>query len=336
MQHGWGARDSDAGPVLYCLVPKDLAPKLYELLRRYFRHDPSIEVIVERRFVERRQRLDRRRKQTDDGAATQEQRRRIRGHGGRRVAERRAALVAADAPALPRRARELAGRLVFARRREPVGRSAEDIDTAKLVGRIQAGDRDAFAMLYMRYFDRVYGYLRVLLRDPHAAEDVAQQVFAQAFTALPRFELDRPFWVWLFVIMRNSALNELRRRGRLLPEDPAQVDRRRQLGEDPSADMEALSWISDRELLMFIERLPLAQRQVLLLRYMLDLSNSEIASALNRSPADISLLHHRALKFLRGRLAALGRAPDHSKRLRWQPVVRKATVLRSRRFALLP
>jgi RNA polymerase sigma-70 factor (ECF subfamily) len=244
--------------------------------------------------------------------------------------------VSVDPRELPRRALAHAGQLKFVERLEPVARVAEDIDTARLVTRIQAGDGDAFAIVYMRYFDRIYGYLSAVLRDADAAEDVTQQVFAQVFSALPRFELDRSFWVWLFVITRNCLLNEFRRRGRVVPEDPVQLDRRRELSEDSTGDVDALSWISDRELFMFIERLPLVQRQVLLLRYMFDLSNGQIAAILDRSPPDVSLLHHRALRFLRGRLVAIGRDPDHMRRLRWQPVVRKAPVLRARRFALTP
>ena len=328
--------------VSYCVIPRDLAPTLHERLRHHFRTDPTVEVIVERRAAERRGSADRRAAAAQGAApsATAPDRRRIRSRRGRRSAERRATLIAVGAPALPRRARAHAQRLLFVERLEPTGKAAEDADTTRLVARIQTGDTEAFAILYMRYFDRVYGYLRVLLRDAHAAEDVAQQVFAQVLSALPGFDLERPFWVWLFVIMRNSALNELRRRGRLQPEDPSELDRRRERGlpdEDAVPDgLAALSWVSDRELYMLVERLPLAQRQVLLMRYMLDLSNRQIAAVLDRSAADVAVLHHRALAFLRGRLAALGHPPRHARRARLQPLIRKAPVLRSRRFALLP
>jgi RNA polymerase sigma-70 factor (ECF subfamily) len=222
--------------------------------------------------------------------------------------------------------------------RDPSGRDsaptqeAQDAETARLVTRIQAGERDLFALLYMRYFDRVYSYLRVMLGDAHQAEDVAQRVFIDVLEGLPSYEARAPFRGWLFVIVRNQALNELRRRGRIEPQEPATIDRSRE-GACVDEELPALRWVSDRELVMFIDRLPLAQRQVLLLRFMLDMGHAEIARLLERSPEDVRNLQSRALRFLRVRLTALGRGPRRVRGgLSRRP--QQAPVLRMRRFAL--
>jgi RNA polymerase sigma-70 factor (ECF subfamily) len=214
-------------------------------------------------------------------------------------------------------------------------RKAEDAQVARLVGRIQSGERDAFAEVYETYFDRVYSYLRVMLRSSHEAEDAAQQVFVKAMEALPRYRTGtKPFRAWLFTIARNHALDQLRAKGRMQPEDPAELDLRR----DAKAEEEvpALDWISDQDLLLFLERLPDAQRQVLALRFMLDMTTAEIASVLDCKPNDVSVLQYRALTFLRDRLAAIGRGPERRRASdpmrRW---VRPARVLRRRRFAML-
>jgi RNA polymerase sigma-70 factor (ECF subfamily) len=307
-------------PIVYCLVPRDLAPRLHDLLHKHFRADAAVEVVVERRAHERRVAPDRR-----AGAS-------------RRIHERRAALVPVAAPELPRRARAYAAQLTFAQRVEPATLAREDQDTARLVARIQAGDNDAFALLYTRYFDRVYSYLRILLADHHAAEDAAQQVFVQLMQALPSYERRRqPFRAWLFVVVRNYALNQLRQRNRLEIVDPEQLDRRRERAapdEEPAFDV--VDWISDRELLLFVERLPPVQRQVLLMRYMLQLDNAEIAAVLRRKPAEIKVLHYRALRFLRDRLTAVGRTPRDIDRAGVQRRFRQAGVLRARRYALTP
>jgi RNA polymerase sigma-70 factor (ECF subfamily) len=336
-----GGRDRDGGPstgsrpVVYCLIPRDLAPKLHELLRGHFRGDPSVEVTVERRGDERRDRGDRRR--ADAGAPGAGERRCIRSAAGRRVVERRASLVATGAPGeLPRRARAHADRLVFVERLEPSDQVTEDADTARVVTRIQAGDSDAFAVLYMRYFDRVYGYLRIALQDAHGAEDVAQQVFIRVLQALPRYERRRqPFRAWLFTIVRNAAINELRRHSRTDPVDPARLSRWRD-AEQPEDDLDALSWITDRELLMLVERLPLAQRQVLVLRFMLGMTSTETAAVLGRGATDVRNLQLRALRFLRDRLAALGRHSISDRGIRMRRWPKPAPVLRSRRFSLSP
>jgi RNA polymerase sigma-70 factor (ECF subfamily) len=319
-------------PRVYCVLPRDLAPALHELLRRHFSHDDQIEVVVERRDNGRRMCAERRTEPADPLTPTD--RRRIRHASGRRVAERRALTVTIEPPVLPRRARNLAGRLLFVERLEPSSQTLEDVDTSRLVIQFQTGDRDVFATLYMRHFGRVYGYLRILLRDPHEAEDAAQEVFLKAFQALARYELrEVPFRGWLFTIARNHVLDRLGALERIAPVEPEELHRRRE-ASGSEADF-SLEWITDRELLMFIERLPLAQQQVLLLRYMYDLPYDRIAQVLGRtSPNEVRKLHQRATAQLRARLEAIGREPRAGRRAQWQRRPTFLGVIRARRYAL--
>jgi RNA polymerase sigma-70 factor (ECF subfamily) len=324
-----------ARPVVYCLIPLELAGQLHEVLRRHFVGDPAVEVIVERRGAERRLAEDRR--QIRQPASEEAGRRRIRSVTGRRVGDRRAPLIAVvpDRP-LPRRARPHLAEISFVERLEPSTQALEDRDSARLVMRIQAGDAEAFSALYMRYFDRVYDYLRIALRDSHTAEDGVQQVFMKAFESIDRYEWrGTAFRAWLFTIARNVALMQLRAGGRTEVTDPIELNHQHGQSSDAVSSAEVLDWISNRELMMFIERLPLPQRQVLVLRYVLDLRISEVAQVMGRSANDISQLHSRALSFLRARLSALGSAPDrHHQRVRARRRVVQAWVLRSRRYAL--
>ena len=77
---------SDQRTITYCVVAGDLAEELHEPLRRHWREDPSIEVIVERRASDRR-RFDRRRR--DAGPPTEGDRRAVRNPTGRRVRSRK-------------------------------------------------------------------------------------------------------------------------------------------------------------------------------------------------------------------------------------------------------
>jgi RNA polymerase sigma-70 factor (ECF subfamily) len=211
---------------------------------------------------------------------------------------------------------------------------AEDADTARLVVRIQAGEEELFARLYERYFDRVYGFLRVMLRDAHEAEDATQQAFMQVLEALPGFKpRGQGFRAWLFTVARNKGIDHQRKQKKLGVMEPAALDRQRDNG--PPQELPVLNWISDDDLLLFVERLPLPQRQALLLRYMLDLTNEEIGQAMGRTPEDVRKLHHRALRFLESRLGAIGREPPNGRRIRMRRWSKQATVLRRRRFALM-
>lgn len=320
--------------MIYCIVPRELAPKLLEPLRRHFIHSLEVEVVVERRAAERRTESGRRNVQRGVGEA---ERRRIRHTAGRRVADRRVQTLAVEIAELPRKARAHQDRLVFIERLEPSQIEAEDRDTSRLVLRFQAGDEGVFNTLYMRYFDRVYSHLRIVLRDEHEAEDATQEVFVRVLKGLADYELRSavPFRGWMFSIVRNYGHDLLVRRNRVQVEEPSKIEQRRECVDPASVDMSPLDWLTDRELVMLIERMPIAQRQVLVLRYMMQLRNTEIAEVLGRSPDSIRKLHERAMAFLHDRLTALGRTSGE-RRPGSTRISRQAIVLRRRRFALLP
>jgi RNA polymerase sigma-70 factor (ECF subfamily) len=222
-------------------------------------------------------------------------------------------------------------------RLEPSHQWAEDTDTARVITQIQGGNQDAFAIVYMRYFDRVYSYLKVVLGDDaHAVEEAVQEVFVRVLAALPRYERrEQPFRAWLFTIARNHVLSQLQKQGRVDPTDPSVLDSWRE-GEQDSGGLGSLDWITDRELLLFIERLPLLQRQVLVLRFLIGFGHREVAAILGRTESDVSVAQSRALRFLRERLTAVGRGPREARQrdqMR-RPLV-KARVARRRRTALL-
>lgn len=331
MQENGGARNGHGRPATaYCIVPRDLAHRLHEPLRAFFRDEP-VEVVVELRERERRRRS---RRGSPTARAPEEERRSVRSKKGRRIGERRAMVVPVPAPALPPKVRRYAERLEFVERIEPGDEHAEDVDTARLVARWQSSEEEAFNALYLRYFDRIYSYVQTALNDPHEAEDETQQVFTRALVALPRYEIrsDKPFRVWLFHIARNTVIDHLRKHRLIHAEAPERIDERLAC-EAAEIEPRGLDWLSDSRLVMLIERLPLAQRKVLTLRYFLGFSTPEIATALGRSPVSVRNLEHRALRFLEGRLDAR-QAARRSRRAPMLIRVKRPPVLRGRKFAL--
>lgn len=179
----------------------------------------------------------------------------------------------------------------------------EDAESARLVRQLQLGDPDAFGRLYLRYFDRIYGYVRMALRDAHDAEDATQDVFAQAYRALPRFELrGQPVRGWLFRVARNVAIDRLRRR-RTHPEAPMDLDGHGEAGAPDEADALRHDGLLDQ-----VRLLPDAQREVVVLRYAMEFTFPEIAEVTGRTPAAVRQMHQRAISTLRTKLEPLRQA----------------------------
>jgi RNA polymerase sigma-70 factor (ECF subfamily) len=291
--------------MIYCLVPGDLGDLLHEPLRDCFRDEPALEVVVEFRRRDRRKLTDRR---THASAAAAE-RRRVRNLAGRRVEERRAAAMSVPAPELPAVAAPYADRLQFVSRAEPPSQHLEDVDSERLVIAYQAGDEAQFPVLYARYFDRVYTYMRLVLDEPRGAEDATDRVFASVLAQLPRHQLRRtPFRIWLFACARSVAVQELLRL--------SAAESRRRSSEDGAASFSPMpAWISDRQLQGLIGELSRPHRQVLFLLYGAGLKTSQVAAVLERSPDTIRRQQARALRALRDALIAAGRDPLDSTRI---------------------
>src|SRR6184192_1810326 len=92
--------------------------------------------------------------------------------------------------------------------------SAEQDPDAALMLRVRQGDTSAFAELVDKYKQPVTNMAARMLRDATEAEDLAQNVFIQVYKSAHRYQVASKFSTWLFTIVRNLCLNEIRRRSR--------------------------------------------------------------------------------------------------------------------------
>ena len=183
--------------------------------------------------------------------------------------------------------------------RAPGPASGGDPDLADV--RAAQADRAAFAVLYRRYLDRVYGYAFYQLGDHHDAEDATERTFTAVLRALPGFRDEgASFRAWLFRIAHHTIANARRSRARRRVERlPATFDR-----PAPNADPAGIVGRADelRTVLRAVSELPDDRRQVVLLRFVDGLSAREIGEVMDRSEGAARVLLHRALRDLEGRL----------------------------------
>lgn len=172
-----------------------------------------------------------------------------------------------------------------------------------LVDAAQA-DPARFDALYRKYVAQVYNYAVYELGDHHEAEDATERTFLSALAGLTRFEEHaRPddgegastFRIWLFRIARN-VVAERRRRWRRRPEAPLD------LVSDAPAPGDVEGAVVAREMaasaLRAVERLPGDRRRAVTLRFVHEMSTSEIAEILGRSEGAVRVLIHRGLRGL--------------------------------------
>ena len=160
---------------------------------------------------------------------------------------------------------------------------------AALVRKARAGSREAAGELFTRHWPGAWRAALVVTGRREMADDVAQDAFERAFAALSRFDERRPFAAWLHRITVNRALDLLRRERRLVGLDT--------VAEPPSAwrDLGA----EDRALLDAVATLGLQRRTVVVLRYGLGYTPTEIAEMLELPVGTVNSRLARALEDLR-------------------------------------
>ena len=158
----------------------------------------------------------------------------------------------------------------------------------QLVALFRAGSDEAFRILYDRYRQRLFAYVRQMLagHSRQDAEDVLQDVFVRAFGALRRDKRDVNVRAWLYRVAHNRCIDHLRR-----PVPPAseifEMSRKPLL--DPVEEAQRRDDL--RRLVADVGRLPAQQRSALLMREIDGLSYADLAAALDVTiPAVKSLL----------------------------------------------
>jgi RNA polymerase sigma-70 factor (ECF subfamily) len=174
----------------------------------------------------------------------------------------------------------------------------------EIVARVRAGDAALFEVLMRRHNQRLYRAVRSVVADEAEVEDVMQQAYLHAYTALGGFAGLSSFATWLTRIGLNEALGRRRKQSWLEPVETLPDRTEDGLMEPaPTPEDVAASRETVRMVEQAIDRLAPIHRTVLMLRDIEQLSTEEAASILQVSEDVVKVRLHRARLALREALA---------------------------------
>jgi RNA polymerase sigma-70 factor, ECF subfamily len=190
-------------------------------------------------------------------------------------------------------------------------RNDPDVD---LMQRVRGGDTAAFRELFAKYGEAVVSFAYRFVNSRSRAEELAQDAFLQIYRARARYEARARFSTYLYRVVTNLCLNELRRfeyqgkteplEGRPLGDDEEGT---RELADTSLPEVEDLLAGSETgaRIKKVLDKLPANQKSALLLSRVEGLSYQEVAECLETTESAVKSLIFRATQTLREELADL-------------------------------
>jgi RNA polymerase sigma-70 factor (ECF subfamily) len=166
-------------------------------------------------------------------------------------------------------------------------------DEHKLILEAKGGGGEAFGRLYDHYLPAIYRFILLKVGQREEAEDLTHQVFLKAWTNISGFsEKGLPFSSWLYRIARNLVIDNYRKSRTVISIDEEFVSEK--LIFQPN-----ISDIDDKKdialIMSSIQQLKDVERDVIIMRFVEDLSTKEVSEVINKSEGAVKLIQHRAI-----------------------------------------
>jgi RNA polymerase sigma-70 factor, ECF subfamily len=190
---------------------------------------------------------------------------------------------------------------------------APDADR-RLVERFLRGDARAFELLFRKHQSYAFNVAYGLVGNCDDAADITQEAFLRVHRNMERFRGDASFTTWLYRVVVNLAITELRRRTRsrtLLMEDIAPAEAWRSEAEGDDAPALHLELDEERETVQqVLKHLPPDYRAVLVLRHFQQLAYEEMCQVLGLTMSQVKTRLHRARRMFKERYQGLVEVQD--------------------------
>lgn len=159
------------------------------------------------------------------------------------------------------------------------------------------GEASAFGFLYDKYQPQIYRFIYFKVSHREEAEDLCHQVFLSAWQNIEEYEFKGfPFSAWLYSIARNKVIDHYRTKKNFIDIETVYI-----VEENDKKTNEAILdfKISLENVKKTIPKLHQIEQDVIIMRFVEDMSPREIASILNKSEGSIRLIQHKAIKRLK-------------------------------------
>jgi len=167
----------------------------------------------------------------------------------------------------------------------------------QLIQNAKSGNAESFGALYDLYMPRIYRFIFLRTHHKEDAEDLTHQVFVNAWQGLHRYEpRGFPFGSWLYRIATNAVIDHYRT---ARAHAPLEAIPEELLAEHGSASEAIDTAIDLNRVRAMLTKLEPDQQNVLLMKFVDDMSNREIAQALGKSEGGVRVIQHRAIKKLK-------------------------------------
>jgi RNA polymerase sigma-70 factor (ECF subfamily) len=159
------------------------------------------------------------------------------------------------------------------------------------------GEASAFGELYDRYQPKIYRFIFLKVSHREEAEDLTHQVFLNAWKNVERYtDQGFPFSSWLFRIARNKVIDYYRTKKTTLDIDVIPEEIVGIAEQDSQQDAE--NTLQLEKVYRALQQLSEEQKEVLILRFIQELSYDEVAEIMDKSPGTVRVLQHRGIKRL--------------------------------------
>lgn len=173
-------------------------------------------------------------------------------------------------------------------------------DEHEILKKAIAGESSAFGSLYDIYQPLIYRFIYLRVSHREEAEDLTHQVFLSAWQNIGSFqEQGLPVSSWLYQIARNRVIDHYRTKHTAIPLDDAAEDIHPSI-DDIADSLETK--IQLEQIRIALRSLHPDQQDIIIMRFVEGLSNTEVAVALKKNEGTIRVLQHRALRNLKKQL----------------------------------